>query len=44
MTVNLAFWVIVSCLLFRIHSLRGIATCMAIAQALFLPLLLLFRI
>lgn len=39
--VNLAFWVLVSCLLFRLRTLRGFTACMAIAQAPLLLLLLL---
>lgn len=39
--VNLAFWVLVACLLFRLRTLRGCAACMAIAQATLWLLLLL---
>ena len=38
---NLAFWVIISCTLFRVKTLRGFLVCMALAQlplALFLSL------
>ncbi len=29
---NLAFWVVISCILFRVKTLRGFLACMALAQ------------